>query len=81
MSMINCDVCNNLINTDWHEGEFDIEDRDGDYHDFVCEDCFCNCDEFIKDDDSDNPMTASQILANQAIDFFNLIKPFKRLKK
>jgi len=46
MSMINCDMCNNLIDLDWHEGEWDIEDRDGEYYDFVCADCFCNCDEF-----------------------------------
>jgi len=46
MAMRNCDFCNSPIDLDWVEGEWDIENNEGDHFDFVCSDCFCGNDEF-----------------------------------
>ena len=61
MSMCICEMCDNLIDTDGDCGEWDIQDRDGNYYNYICEDCAANseelincdsCEVFTTDDDS-----------------------------
>lgn len=51
MSMMICDFCNDLIDTDYDCGEWDITDIDGTSYDFVCEGCVANNEEFELDED------------------------------
>ena len=53
MSASFCDYCDNLIDHDWTEGEWDVTDRDGTVHDFVCQDCLINSDDFLYDEKTD----------------------------
>jgi len=57
MSMCICDMCNTFINTDAECGEWDIQDRDGNGYDFVCENCAANSEEFIRCDECDELTT------------------------
>ena len=52
MSMAICDYCGSSIDTDSREGEWDVMDKDGEVHDFVCEDCLCG-EDFLYDDATD----------------------------
>ena len=51
MSMMICGFCNSLIDTDYNCGEWDIESKEGDSYDFVCEDCASDDDNFELNED------------------------------
>ena len=51
MSMSSCDMCNDLVDTDYDCGEWDIEDKEGNYYDFVCESCVADSEELVISED------------------------------